>query len=258
MGGHHHHHHEHHGKGGGDIEAGFYNYGKGMNNGNELYPGMIESPELRWGFIRKVYIIVACQLLLTALVASIYFIFPKIKDTIRSNLVFLILMIVIPLLVTIIILFALSKYYRKHPVNLILLAIYTIATAVGVGFVTSFSKGPIVFEAILLTGAVVLSLTAYTFWAVKRGHDFSFLGPFLFAASMVLLFFAIIQMIHPLGPIGRMIYSGLGALLMCGYIVFDTNNLIKVYDYDEYVWGAIAIYQDIITLFLHLLSILNN
>ncbi|MED6215846.1 hypothetical protein PIB30_001985 [Stylosanthes scabra] len=209
---------------GGDIEAGFYNYGKGMGNGNELYPGMVESPELRWGFIRKVYIIVALQLLLTACVSSIFFIFPQIRDTIRSNIVFLVLMIVIPILVTIIILFALSKYYRKHPVNLILLAIYTIATAVVVGFISSFSKGPIVFEAILLTGAVVLSLT----------------------------------MIHPLGPVGKMIYSGLGALLMCGYIVFDTNNLIKVYDYDEYCWGAIAIYQDIITLFLHLLSILNN
>lgn len=51
----------------------------------------------------------------------------------------------------------------------------------------------IVLEAALLTGVVVLSLTLYTFWGVKRGKDFSFLGPFLFASLMVLLLFALIQ-----------------------------------------------------------------
>jgi len=35
-----------------------------------LYPTMLESPELRWGFIRKVYSIIAFQLLATIAVAS--------------------------------------------------------------------------------------------------------------------------------------------------------------------------------------------
>jgi len=51
----------------------------------------------------------------------------------------------------------------------------------------------IVMEAALLTGVVTGSLTLYTFWAVKRGSDFSFLGPFLFASLMVMLLFSIIQ-----------------------------------------------------------------
>lgn len=51
----------------------------------------------------------------------------------------------------------------------------------------------IVLEAAFLTGVVVATLTLYTFWAVKRGNDFSFLGPFLFASLMVMLLFAIIQ-----------------------------------------------------------------
>jgi hypothetical protein len=46
---------------------------------------------------------------------------------------------------------------------------------------------------------VVISLTAYTFWAAKRGHDFNFLGPFLFSAVMVLILFSLIQVgwLHP-------------------------------------------------------------
>ena len=44
-----------------------------------------------------------------------------------------------------------------------------------------------------MTTIVVVSLTLYTFWAAKRGHDFNFLGPFLFGALLVLMLFAFIQ-----------------------------------------------------------------
>jgi protein lifeguard len=53
--------------------------------------------------------------------------------------------------------------------------------------------GKIILEAAILTAVVVISLTAYTFWAAKKGYDFNFLGPFLFAALMVLLVFSVIQ-----------------------------------------------------------------
>lgn len=36
-----------------------------------LYPMMLESPELRWSFIRKVYSILSVQLLLTVAVAAV-------------------------------------------------------------------------------------------------------------------------------------------------------------------------------------------
>jgi len=143
-------------------------------------------------------------------------------------------------------------------------------------------------EAALLTGVVTGSLTLYTFWAVKRGSDFSFLGPFLFASLMVMLLFSIIQvnifhhqqlllfvlflcfLLHtvilfcwlqvffPLGPTGRMFIAGIGALIMCGFIVYDTDDLIKRYTYDDYIWAAIAIYGDILNLFIYLLTILNE
>lgn len=54
-----------------------------------------------------------------------------------------------------------------------------------------------------------------------------------------------------------MIYAGLSAIVFCGYIVYDTDNLIKRYSYDEYIWAAVALYLDIINLFISLLSILR-
>lgn len=55
--------------------------------------------------------------------------------------------------------------------------------------------GRIVLEALILTSAVVSSLTGYTFWASKKGKDFSYLGPFLFTALMILLLTSFIQVI---------------------------------------------------------------
>lgn len=46
-----------------DVEA--------ANGARAFYPIMLESPELRWAFIRKVYSILAIQMLITVAVASI-------------------------------------------------------------------------------------------------------------------------------------------------------------------------------------------
>ncbi|MFS7888843.1 hypothetical protein Hanom_Chr00s000002g01599831 [Helianthus anomalus] len=117
--------------------------------------------------------------------------------------------------------------------------------------------GKVILEAVILTAVVVVSLTLFTFWAAKRGYDFNFLGPFLFGAVMVLVVFSFIQVFFPLGETSVMIYGGLSALVFCGYIVYDTDNLIKRYTYDEYIWAAVALYLDIINLFISLLTILR-
>lgn len=57
----------------------------------------------------------------------------------------------------------------------------------------SIISGKVILESVMLTAVVLISLTLYTFWAAKRGHDFSFLGPFLFAAIMILFVYALIQ-----------------------------------------------------------------
>ena len=53
--------------------------------------------------------------------------------------------------------------------------------------------GEVIWESALLTTAVVVGLTIYTFWASRKGYDFSFMGPFLFSALIVLILFIIIQ-----------------------------------------------------------------
>jgi FtsH-binding integral membrane protein len=148
-------------------------------------------------------------------------------------------------------------YHQKHPVNYLLLGIFTVALAFAVGLTCAFTSGKVILESVILTAVVVISLTLYTFWAAKRGHDFNFLGPFLFGAVIVLMVFSFIQILFPLGKISVMIYGCLASIIFCGYIVYDTDNLIKRHSYDEYIWAAVSLYLDVINLFLSLLTLLR-
>ncbi|KDP21410.1 hypothetical protein JCGZ_21881 [Jatropha curcas] len=227
-----------------DVEAG----------ARPLYPMMLESPQLRWAFIRKVYSIICFQLLATIAVAAVVVSYHPIAHFFVSTgagLALYIVLIIMPFIV----LCPLYYYHQKHPVNYFLLGIFTICLSFAVGLTCAFTSGKVILESVILTTVVVLSLTLYTFWAARRGHDFNFLGPFLFGAIIVLMVFAFIQILFPLGRISVMIYGCLASIIFCGYIIYDTDNLIKRYSYDEYIWAAVALYLDIINLFLSLLTI---
>lgn len=66
-----------------------------------------------------------------------------------------------------------------------------------------------------------------------------------------------IQVLFPLGKLSTMIYGGLAALVFSGYIIYDTDNLIKRFTYDQYIWAAVSLYLDIVNLFLSLLTLLR-
>ncbi|GAV57562.1 Bax1-I domain-containing protein [Cephalotus follicularis] len=230
----------------GDVEMG----------GERLYPMMLESPELRWAFIRKVYAILSMQMILTVAVASVVIFDPPISNFMfhtRAGFAIYIVLAILPF----IFLCPLYAFHKRHPVNLILLAFFTITIAFSLGLTCAITKGKIVLEAAILTSVMVVSLTLYTFWAVKRGRDFSFLGPFLFGALLVLFVFGLIQVFFPLGKLSVMIYGCLGAIIFCGYIIYDTDTLIKRFSYDDYIWAAVCLYLDVINLFVSLLTILE-
>ncbi|XP_073022905.1 protein LIFEGUARD 2-like [Primulina eburnea] len=219
-----------------------------------LYPMMLESPELRWSFIRKIYTIVSIQLLLTIGVAAVVVTVHPISRffaTTGAGLALYIVLIITPFIV----LCPLYYYYQRHPLNYFLLGVFTVALAFAVGLTCAYTSGKVIMESVILTTVVVISLTLYTFWAAKRGQDFNFLGPFLFGAVVVLMLFALIQILFPLGRVSVMIYGCLASIIFCGYIIYDTDNLIKRYTYDEYIWAAVALYLDVINLFLSLLSL---
>jgi FtsH-binding integral membrane protein len=97
-----------------------------------------------------------------------------------------------------------------------------------------------IVQALVITAAVVLGLTAYAFHATRRGVDFSFMGPMLFGCLTAMIVWSIIQLFFPPGPIGSTIFALLGAFLFSAYLVFDTQLIIQRFDLDDYIWAAVT------------------
>jgi FtsH-binding integral membrane protein len=65
-------------------------------------------------------------------------------------------------------------------------------------------------------------------------------------------------MLLPMGKVGTTVYGCISALVFSGFIIYDTDNLIKRHTYDEYVTAAIALYLDIINIFMAILTALRE
>ncbi|TVU25039.1 hypothetical protein EJB05_27515, partial [Eragrostis curvula] len=111
-------------------------------------------------------------------------------------------------------------------------------------------SGKVVLQAAILTAAAVIGLTLFTFWAAKKGYDFTFWLPFLSTSLNVLLVYLIIQIFVPLGTVGMTIFGCIATLVFSGFVIYDTRLLLNRYTYDEYVVAAISLYLDIINLFM--------
>ncbi|CAN4119091.1 unnamed protein product [Withania somnifera] len=230
----------------GDVEEGM--------TSSLLYPGIgNEENELRWAFIRKVYYILGTQILLTTAISAVIALYPPMNHLLRGNIILLILLVFLPLLL----LWPLSIYRQKHPLNFVFLGLFTISLSITVGVGCANTNGRIVLEALILTSTVVLALTGYTFWASRGGQDFSFLGPLLFASLLVLVVAGFMQLFFPLGSTANAIYCAISAIVFCAYIVYDTYNLIKRFTYDQYIWASANLYLDILNLFLDILRLLR-
>lgn len=228
---------------------------KGDLEEGTLYPGLSYGEnELRWGFIRKVYGILAAQILLTTLVSSFTVLYSPLNLLLRGNSGLLLFLIFLPF----ILLWPLHVYQQRHPLNLIFLGLFTVSMSLTVGVSCAKTDGRIVLEALILTSAVVSSLTGYTFWASKKGKDFSYLGPILFSSLIILILTGFIQTFFPLGSTSVAVYGGFSAIIFSGYIVYDTDNLIKRFTYDDYIWASVALYLDILNLFIAIMEILRG
>lgn len=235
---------------------GFTRIGKDVDlEAGTLYPGLSAGEnELRWGFVRKVYGILAAQIVLTTAVSTATVLYAPINNLLSGSPGLALILAFLPLLL----MCPLYHYQQKHPLNFLFLGLFTVSLSLSVGVACANTQGRIVLQALILTSGVVLSLTGYAFWASRKGKDFSYLGPVLFAGLMVLVLTSFIQIFFPLGSASVAVFGGLGALVFSAFIVYDTDNLIKRYTYDEYIWASVVLYLDILNLFLTILNLLRS
>jgi hypothetical protein len=213
---------------------------------------------LRAGFLRKVYGLLAAQLLLTVTMTCFCMLTPVVRDIFlklaRSNSWLLQLAMAIPSLVSL--LFLKTGAKDKYPTNYGLLFLFTAGISLEVSYVCSVYHAlgytHLILQAFGTTVAIFVSLTAYVLYS---GKDFSYLGGFLMTALWGLVLVGFGAIFFPWLAHGLM-YGFAGALIFCGYILYDTWRIQNKFRYDDYIGATIEIYLDIVNLFLYILRIL--
>ncbi|KAL4808688.1 inhibitor of apoptosis-promoting Bax1-domain-containing protein [Aspergillus unguis] len=206
---------------------------------------------VRMQFIRKVYAILTVQLLLTTALSSISFFNESYRTWIRSN-TWLMMVSVFGALGFLLLTFWKRKSY---PTNLAFLSGFTILEAYSISVVVSYYRTQIVLQALILTLGLFVGLTLF---ACQTKYDFTNWMPYLFGALWFLILFGFVTVFVPYNSTMELIYGGLAALIFSGYILVDTQLIMRHYHVEEEIAASISLYLDILNLFLAILRILNN
>lgn len=206
--------------------------------------------EIRLGFIRKVYGLLTIQLLATVAIAAVFLLVKPVQGFIHEND----WMVMIAFVLSMITLFALIAKRRDYPVNLYLLAGFTVVQAYTIGVVVSYYNTFVVLQALGLTFAVVFGLTLYT---LNTKRDFSFVGYGLVAGLSVLIIGGFIQIFIQSSAF-EVALSFTGAIFFSLFLIFDTQQMMTTLSPEEYILATINLYMDILNLFLYILRILNE
>ena len=144
---------------------------------------------------------------------------------------------------------------KSYPTNLFFLGGFTALEAYSISVIVSFYNSRIVLEALIITLGIFFGLTLF---ACQTKYDFTSWMPYLFGALWGLILFGFLAVILPPTSTTELIYGGLAALIFSGYILVDTQLIMRHYHVEEEIAAAISLYLDIINLFLAILRILNS
>jgi FtsH-binding integral membrane protein len=144
---------------------------------------------------------------------------------------------------------------------------------IGYGFLYAFTaiSGITLYPVIIayggLLGANVVSgaflataviFGGLAFYAHRSQRDFSYLGGFLFAATMGLIVMSLISLFVSFGSIMNLIWSMAGILIFSGWVLYDVSQYRDGVDAEQVPSAALNIYLDFINLFLYILRFLAS
>lgn len=214
--------------------------------------------DVRLGFLRKVYILLTINFAITIGISCIFAFIDPVREYILRNSWTVWASIGVVLVSFIVI----SCFRPPFPFDVIAMYFFVLALSAMVGAIVAryydAGAGIIVLKAFISTAAIFLTITAYI--AVTK-KDFNFLYGFLSAGLIALLIIALLTFAFSwVGRVSRLwsfLISVFGALLMTGYILFDTSRIINHMGPDDWLPAVVSIYLDVTNLFLFLLSIFS-
>ncbi|KAH3691060.1 protein lifeguard 1-like [Dreissena polymorpha] len=214
---------------------------------------------VRRGFIRRVYLLLFAMLMFTFAIVMVFTLVQPISTFVRKNPAFFYSSFGVLFLVFLLIFFIKDTYRRKHPWNLVLLGVFTLAFTYMAATLSSFFTTDSVIVAAAMTAAICLSITLFS---IQTKIDFTLCSSLIFCVCLVLLYFAIACLVLRFGMVnGRVLdalYGGAFTLVMSLVLVIDTQQIVGgkrlEMNPEEYVFGALILYIDVIYIFILLLA----
>ena len=216
-------------------------------------PSIINHKPSRSVFINQVLNYVSIQLLITAVISG--FMYKNRESVIESfnNDPGLFWFPVIMTFISLICMFL--KCCQK-----IMFLVFTISCSIMVGTTVLQYAPQIVFMAVITTMFIVWIINGYSYWCVKHNKSLSFMEPFLGTGLCMLIIIGILNIFIQSSFI-HLVITAFGVILFTGYLLFDLNRLYDNGDDDHLqdpMLAAVAIYLDIINLFIYLLELYDK
>ena len=210
-----------------------------------MTPAASVSTTDRLTFIKKVYSLLAMSMG-TAAVGAYLGSGPLLLLVAPNMMLFFILQIAL--------IFFASFASRRPGLNMVALFSFTTVSGLTLGPLL-YQVGPsIAAEAFALTAITFAGLSLYVVYSKK---DFSFMSGFLMTGLIVVIVGGLLNMFFIQSGMMHFVMSGASVLLFSGFILYDTSNILRYYGTDEYVSATLALYLDVLNLFIALLSILG-
>lgn len=234
----------------GDGPPSYYDNEEFTNSG-------FEDKNIRQAFIRKVFMVLTVQLLVTFSFVAVFTFVDDAKLFVRRNPWTYYVSYAV-FFVSLIVLSCCGDFRRKHPWNLVALSILTLSLSYMVGMIASFYDTETVIIAVGITAVVCFTVVLFS---LQSKYDFTSCRGVLFVCLIVLLLFSILC-IFIRHKILHIVYASLGALLFTCFLAVDTQLLLGnkklALSPEEYIFAALNLYTDIINIFLYILAIVGR
>ncbi|NXU20596.1 LFG3 protein, partial [Pardalotus punctatus] len=232
----------------------------GLGDGSPFQSVDWDDRKVRHTFIRKVYAIISLQLLVTVGIISVFTFVNPVRSFVQRNVAIYYASYAV-FLVTYLVLACCQGPRRRFPWNIILLSIFTLAMGLMTGTIASMYQTKAVLIAMLITAIVAIVVTIFCFQTKARRR----MHPALPSVGQV--GGAGHSLAHPAHvptqvPWLHMLYAAIGAIAFTLFLAYDTQlvlgNRKNTLSPEEYIYGALTIYTDIIYIFTFLLQIVGR
>ncbi|KAM9309267.1 glutamate receptor, ionotropic, N-methyl D-aspartate-associated protein 1b (glutamate binding) [Pholidichthys leucotaenia] len=224
---------------------------------NQDFDFGLDNKTIRRAFIRKVFLVLAAQLVVTFAFVAVFTFVDQAKQFVIANR-WTYLASYGVFFVSVCVISCCGNIRRRHPWNLVALSILTLSLSYMVGMIASFHQTESVIMAVGITSIVCITVVIFS---LQTKYDFTSCYGVLFVCLIVLIIFGFLC-IFVRDRILDCVYAGLGALLFTCFLAVDTQLLLGNKELalspEEYVFAALNLYTDIINIFLYILAIIGR